>query len=109
MKIVHIITRLIIGGAQENTLITCRELVRRGHDVTLITGTSLGPEGGLFDKTKDQGYKVITIDNLVRQINPLKDFLAFRQIKKILSDIAPDIVHTHSAKAGILGRLAGFR
>ncbi len=109
MKIVHIITRLITGGAQENTLITCRELAKRGHDVTLITGPAFGPEGSLFDKTKDQGYKVITISNLVRQINPLKDFIAYRQMKKILSDIGPDIVHSHSAKAGILGRLAGFR
>ncbi|MBC8481944.1 MAG: glycosyltransferase family 1 protein, partial [Planctomycetes bacterium] len=38
MKIVHVITRLILGGAQENTIITCRELQKRGHDVTLITG-----------------------------------------------------------------------
>ncbi len=48
MKIVHIITRLILGGAQENTLITCMLLAARGHDVSLITGPALGPEGELF-------------------------------------------------------------
>ena len=49
MKIIHIITRLIVGGAQENTLITCKVLAQRGHDVTLVTGPALGPEGELFN------------------------------------------------------------
>ena len=106
MKIVHIITRLILGGAQENTLITCRELAARGHAVTLITGPAIGPEGDLFGQTEDQGYKVIVIDSLRRQINPFHDLPAYFQIKKYLQRIMPDIVHTHSAKAGILGRFA---
>jgi glycosyltransferase involved in cell wall biosynthesis len=106
MKIVHIITRLILGGAQENTLITCKGLAQRGHDVTLITGPALGPEGELFEQTRSQKYKTIVIDSLRRQINPVYDILAYRAIKKYLKDIQPDIVHTHSAKAGILGRFA---
>ena len=106
MKIVHIITRLILGGAQENTLITCRELAARGHTVTLITGPAIGPEGDLFNQAKDQGYEVIVIDSLRRQINPIHDLPAYLQIKKHLQRIKPDIVHTHSAKAGILGRFA---
>ena len=52
MKIVHIITRLILGGAQENTLFTCEGLHRRGHEVTLITGPSLGPEGQLLERAR---------------------------------------------------------
>jgi len=106
MKVVHIITRLILGGAQENTLITCKELAARGHDVTLITGPALGPEGELFEQTKNQKYKTIIIDKLRRQINPFYDIPAYCELKKILNEIQPDIVHTHSAKAGILGRLA---
>jgi len=82
MKIVHIITRLILGGAQENTLITCRELAARGHDVTLITGPAIGPEGDLFGQAENQGYKVIVIDSLRRQINPFHDLPAYFQIKK---------------------------
>ena len=108
MKIVHIITRLILGGAQENTLITCKLLAARGHDVTLITGPAIGPEGALFEQTKGAGYNVITVDNLRREINPVYDIPAYFQLKKILKKLAPDIVHTHSAKAGILGRLAGW-
>ena len=107
MKIVHIITRLIVGGAQENTLITCNLLAQRGHDVTLITGPALGPEGELFNQTKGQGYKVIMLDKLRRAINPYHDIVAYFQIKKLLRQLQPDIVHTHSAKAGILGRFAG--
>ena len=108
MKIVHIITRLILGGAQENTLITCKELAARGHDVTLITGPALGPEGELFEQTKNQKYKTIVIDSLRRQINPIYDIPAYYQLKKLLAEIKPDIVHTHSAKAGILGRFAAY-
>lgn len=106
MKIVHIITRLILGGAQENTLITCKLLAERGHDLTLITGPALGPEGELFQQTKKQKYKTIVIDTLRRQINPFYDIPAYRAIKEYLKEIHPDIVHTHSAKAGILGRFA---
>jgi len=108
LKIVHIITRLILGGAQENTLITCKLLAQRGHDVTLITGPAIGPEGELFNQTKGQDYKVIVLDRLRRAINPFKDIVSYFQIKKVLRQLQPDIVHTHSAKAGILGRFAAY-
>jgi glycosyltransferase involved in cell wall biosynthesis len=109
LKIVHIITRLILGGAQENTLITCKLLAQRGHEVTLITGPALGPEGELFEQTKNQGYQVIIIDRLRRAINPYNDTVSYFQIKTHLRQFQPDIVHTHSAKAGILGRLAAHQ
>lgn len=107
MKIVHIITRLILGGAQENTLITCREFAKRGHEVTLITGPPIGPEGQLLEAAKKLPIEIIIVDSMRREINPLHDMTAYFQIKKHLKRIQPDIVHTHSAKAGILGRLAG--
>jgi len=108
VKIVHIITRLILGGAQENTLITCKLLAERGHDVTLITGPAIGPEGELFEQTKNQKYKVIVVNKMIRAICPLYDSISYHQIKKLLLQIQPDIVHTHSAKAGILGRFAAY-
>lgn len=108
MKIVHIITRLILGGAQENTLITCKLLVERGHEVTLITGPAIGPEGALFEQTKTAGYKTIVLDELRREINPFVDIPAYFKLKAMLKELQPDIVHTHSAKAGILGRYAGW-
>ena len=107
MRIAHIITRLILGGAQENTLITCKLLAERGHEVTLITGPALGPEGELFNQTKGQKYETVVIDEMRRAIEPVKDFVSYRKLKKLLRQWQPDIVHTHSAKAGILGRYAG--
>lgn len=106
MRIVHIITRLILGGAQENTLITCKLLDERGYDVTLITGPALGPEGDLYNQARNQGFEFIIIDNLRRQINPVYDVPAYFHLKNLLKQLKPDIVHTHSAKAGILGRFA---
>ena len=106
MKIVHIITRLILGGAQENTLITCKLLAQRGHDVTLITGPAIGPEGELFNQTKNEKYDVIVVPKLIRAICPLYDTVSYFQIKRCLERLKPDIVHSHSAKAGILGRFA---
>ena len=106
MKIVHIITRLILGGAQENTLITCKLLAQRGHDVTIITGPAIGPEGELFNQTKNEKYNVIVVPKLIRAICPLYDTISYFQIKRHLERLKPDIVHTHSAKAGILGRFA---
>jgi len=108
MKIVHIITRLILGGAQENTLITCKLLTERGHDVTLITGPALGPEGALFQEALGEKYRVIVVDKMRRAINPPYDMISYAQIKRHLKRIQPDIVHTHSAKAGILGRYAAY-
>ena len=108
MKIVHIITRLILGGAQENTLITCKLLAERGHEVTLITGPAIGPEGQLFDQTRGQKYRTIVVDEMRRAIEPVKDGRSYVRIKRILREIQPDIVHTHSAKAGIIGRFAAW-
>lgn len=108
MKIVHIITRLILGGAQENTLITCKLLAQRGHDVTLITGPAIGPEGELFNQAKNEKYNVIVVPKLIRAICPLYDTVSYFQIKRHLKRLKPDVVHTHSAKAGILGRFAAY-
>jgi glycosyltransferase involved in cell wall biosynthesis len=108
LKIVHIITRLILGGAQENTLITCRLLAERGHEVTLITGPALGPEGQLFDQTKGQKYRTIVVEEMRRAILPTKDYASYGKIKSLLRELKPDIVHTHSAKAGIVGRFAAW-
>ncbi|AQQ72287.1 Glycosyltransferase KanE [Limihaloglobus sulfuriphilus] len=107
MKIVHIITRLVIGGAQENTLITCREQKKDGHEVTLITGDDRRGEGTLIETAKAWGIEVINVPQLVRQIRPCKELKGFFALKSVLRDLDPDIIHTHSAKAGILGRAAG--
>ncbi len=109
MHICHVITRLIIGGAQENTLLTCRGLVERGHRVTLIAGPETGPEGSLWNRASKIGCDLITVRPLCRAVRPLKDWRAFRRLEQIFQRIRPDIEHTHSRKAGILGRSAAAR
>src|SRR6476659_5420683 len=109
MRIVHVITRLIVGGAQENTLLSCEGQHRRGHDVTLITGPALGPEGSLMDRARSGGYRVVEIDEMRRSILPVKDLRAYRRLVRLLRELKPDVVHTHSSKAGILGRWAAHK
>lgn len=109
MKIVHIITRLIIGGAQENTLLSCEGQHRLGHDVTLLTGPPLGPEGSLMYRAQSAGYQVEVIDDMHRALLPHRDYLTYHKLIERLKQLKPDVVHTHSSKAGIIGRWAAHR
>src|SRR6186997_161999 len=99
MKIAHIITRLIIGGAQENTLLSCEGQHDRGHDVTLITGPAIGPEGTLLERALGYGFRVEIVDDMRRAIHPVKDLRTYQHLVKRLRQIEPDVVHTHSSKA----------
>jgi glycosyltransferase involved in cell wall biosynthesis len=109
MRIVHVITRLILGGAQENTLLTVEGLHHRyGDDVTLITGPAEGPEGDLFDRATALGLKVDVMPELVRAIRPRLDWKAYTKLRAAIRRLKPDVVHTHSSKAGILGRAAAW-
>lgn len=109
MHICHVITRLIIGGAQENTVLTCRGLVERGHRVTLIAGPETGPEGSLWGEASETGCELITLGRLRRAIHPLHDWKAGRELKGLFERIRPDVVHTHSSKAGIVARWAASK
>lgn len=109
MNICHIITRLIVGGAQENTILTCRGLHERGHRVTLITGPEAGPEGQLLAEARATGYRVVVLQSMRRAVNPLADYGAYDELAEMLFEMKPDIVHTHSSKAGIIGRFAARR
>lgn len=106
LRIVHIITRLIVGGAQENTLLSCEGQHDRGHEVTLITGPPIGPEGSLLERAQRFGYRVEVIDSMRRAIRPGRDYFTYRTLVGRISDLRPDVVHTHSSKAGIVGRWA---
>ena len=109
MRVMHIITRMIIGGAQENTLFNCLDLMQQyGDEVLLVTGPEQGPEGGLLEEGRAGGLKIETLPSLRRNIKPLPDLVAYRELKKRIASFRPDVVHTHSAKAGLLGRAAAW-
>jgi glycosyltransferase involved in cell wall biosynthesis len=122
IKVVHIITKLELGGAQENTLFTVKHLDRHSYEPVLISGT----EGILVDEARTlKDVKVHLIPELTREIRPFKDVRALFTMRRILRKLQQEgtrestgmlpqiIVHTHSSKAGILGRwaarLAGIR
>lgn len=109
--VVHIITKLELGGAQQNTLYTVTHLDRKDFTPVLITGT----EGVLVDEArKVPDLRSFFLPSLVREISPFKDLAALRKIRRILKQLkgenegSPLVVHTHSSKAGILGRWGGY-
>lgn len=104
------ITRLIVGGAQENTLASVLGLRAKARvDVQLIAGPATGPEGSLEAPARAVPGLLVTLPALVRPVRPWRDFQAYRQLCQIFQSAAPQIVHTHSGKAGVLGRWAARR
>lgn len=109
-KTVHFITRLIIGGAQENTLLTVEDQHRDyGDEVHLVSGLGLGPEGSLEGRARSGGFPLHILPRLYRQISPLDDWASYRVFYALMRSVRPDVIHTHSGKAGILGRAVANR
>jgi len=102
IKVAHIITMLELGGAQANTLYTVTHLDRERFEPVLLTGS----EGPLVAEARASGVRCFFLESLVRPVSPLRDARAFLDIRRVLRTERPQIVHTHSSKAGILGRLA---
>src|SRR5262245_51696903 len=110
MRVTHIITRLVIGGAQENSVATVLGLREKSDlRVDLISGPTTGPEGSMEPLVASHSNLLTIVPTLVRPVHPLFDLRAARQLTHLLRERRPDIVHTHSGKAGILGRIAAHR
>jgi len=103
VKVLHLVTRLDLGGAQQNTLHTVRHLDRASFEPVLVCG-----RGGILDDEAagDPSFRTVFVDSLLRDIHPLYDLLALLELTKVLLAEKPAVLHTHSSKAGILGRLA---
>lgn len=110
MRVSHVITRLIVGGAQENTIASVLGLRRRpGLTADLIAGPTTGPEGSLEDSLPDEPGLLTLVPTLVRPLHPWRDVRAWADLTALFRERQPAIVHTHSGKAGFLGRLAAAR
>lgn len=103
LNIVHVITRLLLGGAEENTVATCLHQAASGHRVTLIHGPGADPS---WAKRFGDRIQLIGAEGLVHPISPLADFRVIRDLHRLFRQLQADIVHTHGSKAGIVGRAA---
>lgn len=120
LRILHISTRLILGGSQENTVLSCEGQARHGHDVHLAFGPIFGPEGSMLDRVlafnaacasdrrNVQPIVPHEIPHLLREVHPIADRRCLGELRRLIEELQPDIVHTHSSKAGILGRVAAW-
>lgn len=103
MHIVHLLTRLLRAGSEENTLETCRWQIAQGHRVSLIHGAAPDP---YWEDHLPSGLTRIPLPEMVHPIHPLQDMRAVMRLRHIYRVLQPDVIHTHQTKAGILGRLA---
>ncbi len=115
LTILHISTRLILGGSQENTVLSCEGQANLGHTVHLAFGPIYGPEGSLLDRVRafrthdNRRIEHHEVPHLLREIAPLADRKCLAELTRLIERTRPDIVHTHSSKAGILGRAAAWK
>lgn len=108
IRVLHIITRMIVGGAQENTLLSVEGLdAMPEYQVTLVSGIDKGKEGELLSRARE-ATRLVIVPEMVRSINPFADLVAFWKLYKLIRKGRYHIVHTHSSKAGVLGRIAAW-
>lgn len=104
-KVLRIINRLNLGGPTFNAAYLSKYLAPE-YETMLVAGMKDESEESSEFIVRELGLVPIYITEMRRSINPLNDYLAYQKIKKIIQEFKPDIVHTHAAKAGALGRLA---
>jgi glycosyltransferase involved in cell wall biosynthesis len=108
-RVLNVITHLDAGGATDAALNACAYVSDERFAPTLVCGPSPAEEGDVKARADALGVEVVTIPTLGRSIDPIRDMRAFRALRRLFRVTRPDIVHTHSSKAGFLGRLAARR
>ena len=106
LRVLHIITRMIVGGAQENTMLSCALIDQARFPSELLTGPQTGSEGELHGEVKARGVTMHIEPTLVRELDLWKDLVALFRLHAFIKRGRYDVVHTHSATAGGLGRVA---
>ncbi len=113
-KVIHVITRLDRGGSAQNTMLTVLGHDRRRFVPMVVAGAAgrWDAQGGEaaseanLRRLEEAGVPCRLVQSLTREVNPVKDFLALRRLMQVFAQERPALVHTHTSKAGALGRLA---
>jgi glycosyltransferase involved in cell wall biosynthesis len=108
VKVIRVIARLNVGGPARHVVLLDRGLRARGYDTLLVYGSLDAGEASLEHLAEAGGLRTLKIPDLGRSISPLSDVRAFFQLVRLIFREAPDVIHTHTAKAGTLGRLAAL-
>jgi glycosyltransferase involved in cell wall biosynthesis len=103
LKVLHVHTLPVISGSGINTLDTMRGLLARGYEVEFACAPG---GGGLIEEVRKLGIQFRPLNNLVRQVSPVKDIAALFELAALIREHKYSIVHTHNSKAGFIGRLA---
>lgn len=106
IKVCHIITKMVYGGASLGTLHLVESLDLKRFHSSVICGVQSENEGSLLNNIEEKKFEIIIVPEIVREINPFKDIIAFLKLIHIIKIHKYDIIHTHGSKAGVIGRLA---
>jgi glycosyltransferase involved in cell wall biosynthesis len=108
VKILRVIARLNMGGPALHVAYLTEGLTKRGYDTTLVSGSLARGEDSMAFVADARGVEVVRIDELGREISPLRDLMATIRLAKLIRKERPQILHTHTAKAGTVGRVAAL-
>lgn len=106
IRVLRLFSRLNIGGPSIHVILLTAGLAAKGYTTRLVVGTEASHEGNLLDLAAEKGVACEALASLGREIRPLQDLRAFVQLYRLMRSYRPHVVHTHAAKAGLLGRLA---
>jgi glycosyltransferase involved in cell wall biosynthesis len=108
IRILHAIARLNIGGPAVHVVSLCERLARDRYQTLLVCGKVGAHEGDMSYLAREKGVGFAMVENLGRELSPLGDISALKELRTLAKEFHPHIIHTHTAKAGTLGRLAGI-
>ena len=108
VKILRVIARLNMGGPALHVAYLTEGLTKRGYDTTLVSGSLARGEDSMAFVADAHGVEIVRIDELGREISPLRDLLATIRLARLIRKERPHILHTHTAKAGTVGRVAAL-
>jgi glycosyltransferase involved in cell wall biosynthesis len=108
VPVLRVIARLNVGGPALHVAYLSAGLAGRGYDTTLVAGTIGRGEESMAYVVEDAGTRIVTLAGLSREISPLHDTLAIVRLAALIRQVRPTILHTHTAKAGTVGRIAAL-